>query len=291
MRKLKTGCGSDRHADRRAVGDDPWTGSRPVRADDGQGRADHARRKALFQSDFSRSCARSGFSHLARFALGRRLPRGLAAGHVLQSARSLSRDQLRTAARSAQDPSRVRSRRDGRILARDVPAADAIRRAGHVRRAAGDRSRADRGRGIARAGRRYSASQSDRAVDAAGRHAQSPRLHRRMAGARAERHAHQRLLRRQVRRLLPGDEAAAEQGAGRRGGDPARHRQAARDRRAADRRGVYGRRQPDRPHSAGRDIVREAAATRGSTPSCNCVWSTSSSRISGCPSGDRQSLQ
>ena len=146
------------------------------------------------------------------------------------------------------------------------------------------------GRGIARAGRRHPASQSGRAVDAAGRHAQSPRLHRRMAGARAERHAHQRLLRRQVRRLLPGDEAAAEQRAGGRGGDPARHRQAARDCRAADRRRVYGRRQPDWPHPAGaRHRARSGRRLARSTPSCNCAWSTSSWRISGCPSGDRPS--
>ncbi len=74
------------------------------------------------------------------------------------------------------------------------------------------------------------------------------------------------------------------------GGDPARHRQAARDRRAAARGRVHRGRQLDRPHLArARHRARGGRRASRSTRNCCCGWSTSSSRISGCPSGARPS--
>ncbi len=99
-----------------------------------------------------------------------------------------------------------------------------------------------------------------------------------------------RLPGRQVRRVLSRLAPRLNKGPGRRRRDPARHRQAARDRAAAARRRVHGGGQPDRPHPArARHRPRSGCRSGRSIPSCCCGWSISSSRTSGCPSGDRPS--
>ena len=175
----------------------------PVRADDGQGRAQNARRQALLQGRLSRPRPRGQLSHLARFALGSRLPRGLAARRVLQAAGRLSRDELRSAVGNPQDSRDLRRGLGRRVFARHVHPADALRLPGDVRRAGGNCPRADRRFGATRPGRGHSGGQSRAAAHAARGDAQSPRVRRRLPGARAERHADLRLFGRQVRRLLP----------------------------------------------------------------------------------------
>ena len=128
----------------------------------------------------------------------------------------------------------------------------------------------------------------DALADAAGRHAQSSCLRRRLAGARAERHPDGGLSGRQIRRLLSRHAAAAQSRPGRGRSDPARHRQVARDRRTAARGRIYRGGQPDRPHPArARHRPRGGRGAIRSIPKCCCGSSTSSFRISGCRNGDR----
>ena len=89
----------------------------------------------------------------------------------------------------------------------------------------------------------------------------------------------------------PDMQPPAQSRTGRGRSDSARHRQAARNRRAAARGRIYRGRQPDRPHLAGRDIVREAAAANPLDSELLLRLEHIIVRTSGCPSGDRPSLR
>ena len=98
--------------------------------------------KPYFKRRLPRPRPRGQLSHLGQFPLGRRLPRSLEPGRVLQGAGRLSRNQLRPATRHPQNPRGRRGGRRRRLRSDDVPAAIALRAAADVRGVAGHRPRA-----------------------------------------------------------------------------------------------------------------------------------------------------
>ncbi len=182
--------------------------------------------------------------------LGRRLPRSLAAGFVLQGPGRLSRDELWPAARAAQDSPRVHSRRGRRLFAGHVPAANALRPGGMFAELV--------------------ATARERIVDAALGELVVHLLEsnrEQLLSLPAATHNHHAFAGGWLEHVLsvtrtsvyladkyddyyPDLRAAAQQRAGRRRGHPARHRQAARNRGAAAGSRIHGGRPPDRPHPA-----------------------------------------
>ncbi len=193
--------------------------------------------KPYFKVGFRDHAREVTLSDLGRFALGRRLPRGLdSPARFTSCGPSIARPTTARSSRCARF-ARVCDGRRGRRLrspAMCLPQSRFDAQAMFDELLAIARERIDdaplRDLVVSLLERTSRA-----AADAARRHAQSPCLRRRLAGARAERDADLRLPGRQVRRVLSRHAAAAEQGPGRGRRDPARHRQAARDRRAARR--------------------------------------------------------